>query len=287
MTIEAGGQLTASTRLTDVAGDASANVKGSWVELIASTSNDNEWITVTLGLSSTSYTKIGCLVDIGVGAASSESVVISNIAFVTPGDGSLGPYSLTLPLTIPSGSRVSARTQCSAGSRDLGVGVHLGTEAAFGTSSSNITLGADTSASVGTVVDPGGSANTKGAWSQLVASTSADIDYLVVCIGTVANPTVGVDASFLVDIATGAASSESVIIPNISFGTDNLEVNSQRHIVFLQNIPSGTRVAARSQSTETDATDRLLDVSIIGCNMTAPSSGGTPKQAGRGGGMAG
>lgn len=267
MTIEAGGQDTSDSRGTPVTTGA-ANTKGSWAEIIASTSISAEWITITLDSQENDQP---FLVDIGVGAAAAESAVISNIPFTS---NATTVKSFTLPLTIASGSRISARAQAVTSTRSIDVSVHLSDTASFGTSASNITLGSDTANSLGTVVDPGGAANTKGSWVELSSSTSDDIDLLAVFIGPNANAVIGVTGYFLVDIGIGAAASESVVIANIPYTQNSFEDPIYSPIIFFLNIPSGTRVAARAQSTEIDATDRLIDISIIGCNMTAPSGGG-------------
>lgn len=268
MSVVSYGQDTSDSRGTTVVAGGSTHTKGSWVELAASTSIDAEWITVQLDGPEIDESY---LFDIGVGAAASESVVIANIPLAS---NVVGLRSVTLPLTIPSGSRVSARMQATAALQEADVSIHLSSESAYGTSASNITLGADTSASLGTVLDPGGTANTKGSWVELASSTSADIDYLLVMIGPNDNAVIGnANSNFLIDIATGAAASETVVIANIPYQHNSFEYHFNTTHAFFLPISSGTRVAARAQSTETDATDRLLDIVVIGCNMTAPSGG--------------
>lgn len=261
MTAEAGGQIAASAQLTQIVTDGGSHTKGSWVELIASTSNDNEWIGVEFRNLTADET---CLVDIGVGAASSEAVVIGNIMVWS--NNQVADY-VYLPRTIASGSRISARCQSSNGDVRAAVVLHTGDE--YGTSSSNITIGDDTSASKGTAVDAGSTANTKGSWTEIEASTSADMDWLVVKFGPNDNAATAA-ARFLVDIATGAASSETILIPDIFYRQDTTEHFQCRTFHFQETIPSGTRVAVRSQCDITDATDRVIDVSIVGCDMTAP-----------------
>jgi len=283
MATEALGQATGDSGGTSVTTGA-ADTKGAWVELLASSSADTEWIDIFCYGPAAADNSF--LLDIGVGAAASESVVIANIAFQA---NSAQGTRIGIPLTIASGSRISARAQADVSTRTFEVSGHISTESSYGTSASNITLGADTANSIGVPIDAGATPNTKGAWAEVDASTSADIDYFVVLIGPNDNAVITAEAGFLIDIATGASSSEVVLIGDIEYRQNNLEVFFGREAPYFEAIASGTRVAARCQSTESDATDRIIDVSIIGCNMTAPAGGGGGgiKLAGRGGGLAG
>lgn len=268
MTLEAAGQDTADTTLTAITSSASANTKGSWVELVASTGQACERMKIDIRSTTDDET---FLIDIGVGAAASESVVISNIQMWTNGPRSA---TFTLPITIASGSRISARCQDSSGSGTIDIAITYNEDDSYGTSASNITIGSDTANSLGTEVDPGGTANTKGSWTELAASTSADIDYLVVMIHNTDNNNIGAVYRVFVDIGTGAAASETVLVPNMYYTHENFEYGFCSFHAIRETINSGTRVSVRAQSDGTDSTDRLVSVSIIGCNMTAPSGGG-------------
>lgn len=88
------------------------------------------------------------------------------------------------------------------------------------------------------VLSAGGSAWTKGSYSQITASTS-EADYLVGIVLSGAN-----SADFEVDIATGGAGSEAVI-STIAF---TKYTNVQGHVVSLPYpiaVGSGVRIAGR------------------------------------------
>jgi hypothetical protein len=270
MALIEGGAVTASSRLTTLTGGGSAHSKGSWVELISSTSQDIEWLEVQFDANDGPSS---VLVDIGTGAASSEVVVVPDIAFFQKFAGSSQAHALTLPISIPSGTRVAARCQGSGASELVNVSIVGGGADSFGTCSNVDAIGEDSTLSKGTVVDAGGTANTKGSWVELEASTANEYNWVVVCINF-NNNTSQQAADYLVDIGTGAASSETVLIPNIHQGTDAFEIGGKRFHCFQVNIPASTRVAARSQCDLTDVTDRLLDVMLLGCELTAPAGGG-------------
>jgi hypothetical protein len=112
------------------------------------------------------------------------------------------------------------------------------------------------------------STNTKGAWTQLIASTTAQTDWLyVTCEFTATN---GVNTTFLVDIGTGASGSETVRIANAGLG-QRLQVTARNMapILFPIRVPSGTRIAARAQS-ESASRAGLMQVQTL--SGAAPSS---------------
>jgi hypothetical protein len=102
----------------------------------------------------------------------------------------------------------------------------------------------DTSSAV--TVTANSSAHTKGAYAELIASTSGNASYIVIeC--EVATATV--NTSTLLDIATGASGSETVLIDNVAIGA---AVRAATRCPFAFGvpiqIPAGTRLSARIQS---------------------------------------
>jgi hypothetical protein len=117
-------------------------------------------------------------------------------------------------------------------------------------------------------------AHTKGAWSQIISSTSANTSFLVLNIGTIAaNAT---NTATLVDIGTGASGSETVVAANIAVGGAGSAGPSNLACAFgiPLKIPSGTRVAARMQSVVTGGKTALLQSALLdtGDYASAPTS---------------
>jgi hypothetical protein len=118
------------------------------------------------------------------------------------------------------------------------------------------------------------SAHTKGAWSQLIASTSADsacIYLRVNGIGTSATNT-----ATLLDIGTGATGSETAIISNVAVGGaagSGFDPNGIYMQVPIQ-IPSGTRISARIQSVVTGGKTATVEAAVGGAGdyAAAPTS---------------
>jgi hypothetical protein len=93
------------------------------------------------------------------------------------------------------------------------------------------------------------SAHTKGAWSELVASTSANASYLIVSVDLSAAAT---DTASLIDIGTGASGSEAALIPNVAAGgAETATTRCPFAFGVPIKIPSGTRLSARIQSVVT------------------------------------
>lgn len=261
---ENAGANTALSRGTSITANATANTKGNFTELIASTSFDATSLLVMLDdiSSATDY-----LIDIAIGGAGSEVVVISNL-IVTGGTGSIvyGGHYL-LPVNIPAGSRVSARCQASTGSAVVRVSAQLFGSGMGGAETLGLvaTYGDNTATSGGTQVDPGGTANTKGSYVQIAASTTYPIRFLVIAIGNKLN-NIRSSQSWLMDVAIGGAGSETVILSNMAFNCSTSPdiITPQTYCMIPVNIPAGTRIAVRAQSDGIDATDRLFDVILYG-----------------------
>jgi hypothetical protein len=104
-------------------------------------------------------------------------------------------------------------------------------------------------ADVGATVTAAASTNTKGSWTQLIASTTKKVVGLVVSISA-GGSTV---CSYMLDIGTGASGSEAVLIPNL-FTRYGSAYGWKSHSIFIPvQIPAATRIAARVQSSSASA----------------------------------
>jgi hypothetical protein len=126
----------------------------------------------------------------------------------------------------------------------------------------NVTLTADTTA------------HTKGAWTQIIASTSGNVSFVIFNVGTVS--TTATNTATLLDIGTGASGSETVVAANIAIGGaggQSAQVTAATFGIPLK-IASGTRVAARIQSVVTGGKTAVLQSAFIdaGDYATAPTS---------------
>jgi len=111
------------------------------------------------------------------------------------------------------------------------------------------------------------SAHTKGAFAQAIASTSANASMLGIVVSGVA--TNATNTATLLDIATGASGSETVIIENIAIGS-----STSTYFAVPFKIASGTRISARIQSVVTGGKTATIAVFLIdaGDYANAPTS---------------
>ena len=105
-------------------------------------------------------------------------------------------------------------------------------------------LRADQQAVTSNIVLTSGTAS-KGAWVELTASTSFQVNYLVAGIDNE-----NTSNEYHIDIGTGAAGSEVVLLPDIHH---HINLTGQNiitlHIPYKVEIPKGTRLAARVAAT--------------------------------------
>jgi hypothetical protein len=258
------GAATTVSRGTSVTASGTANTKGAYAVLSAATPFDAHMIVVMIDDIST---VIDYLLDIAVGAAGVEFVILPNL-YVGGGTGSINYGAIyQFPVQIPKGVRLTARIQASTLSsvarvscllmqQSFSPGQPLGRVDAYG---------ANTATSGGVSVDPGGTANTKGAYSQIIASTTHDMAAMCLAVGNQKNGT-RASQSWLTDIAIGAAGAEQVLISNYSMNCSTSPdiVTPQTSPLLPVSIPAGTRLAVRTQSDGIVSPARLFDAIIYG-----------------------
>lgn len=259
---ETGAHATEAGGVVLTAGGSAHTKAASYTTIIASSSFDARLMVVQLGWWGGGA--VDFLVDIAVGAASSEVIIANNLHFSS----GTGDYctQFEFPIFVPAGTRISARCQATTASRTLRCAVTLGTHGFLPSSPLSVitTYGANTADSGGVQVDPGGTIETKGAYSEITSSLTFDISYFVLAVG-IQNNTVRTSARFLMDIAVGAAGSEVILLPDqfyVCASTGDCLLPAS--ICWPCSIPAGTRVAARAACSINDAADRLFDVVLYG-----------------------
>ena len=218
----------------------SANVKGVWAQLSASTPFDASGLLITLGRPSAAARY---LVDIGLGASSAEREIIANIMFA---NGQAGGTALSffIPIPIKAGQRLVGRCQSSTGSATIRLTVHLitGGFPGLGLSGKATTYGADTADSGGMQVDAHATDITAyGAWSELSASIEAISWMVVLCSDQANTANTSQGASF--DIGAGAASAERVLAQGLAFRIANTETSGPCAWSFPFRVAAGQRLA--------------------------------------------
>jgi hypothetical protein len=256
---QAAGINTAATLPSLVTASSTNNTKGSWSQLIAATSADCVMMEVVAYFSGGSYGSnlVNASVDIGIGGAGSEVVVIPDLV-ISPSYISIQLVRILVPICIPAGTRVSARAQVDIGSAVTAVYVSatlFDGDFSVGEGAAGVTaIGFNSAATKGTPVTPSATAHTKGAYAQLTASTPRDFYGFFVIF----NLTYGELCFSLFDIAIGASGSEFNIIPNRFVLQGDLANNAGSFTdpvspFIPMRIPSGTRISARAQSSKASA----------------------------------
>ena len=109
------GAVVANSAGTLVTDSGTAGTKGAWAQLIGSTLYDITWLAISITSQASFLTT--AFVDIGIGAAGSEMVVISNLMLSITGDDS-APAQYVLPVYIPARTRIAARCMSANGSNN-------------------------------------------------------------------------------------------------------------------------------------------------------------------------
>lgn len=254
------GAATASSKGTAMTA-GTANVKGAYVQFSASLASNVDYLIINADTFSS--TGFSCI-DIAVGAAASEQIILADLSIggIVATEG----RSTFIPFSIPAGSRLAARVQSTANA-DAGNNIDI----VCGSGSASFkpyricdTYGWTSASTKGTSVDPGGTANTKGAYSQIVAATTRDHTGLMWMLDNQGDATLS-NASLLMDIAIGAGGSEQVILPNIilRMNTTGAVTPDCSQVIPVQ-IPTGTRLAVRAQSSVNTAAARAFGITLYG-----------------------
>ncbi len=236
-----------------------ANTMGTYTQLIASTTSDACFIVVIIDTFPSTSPQVAA--DIAIGAGGSEKIICSQLL-----TNELG-FWYTFPCNIPSGTRIAARIQSATASDTTDVslllfdGAFTQIEGAAGVDS----IGFVAASTQGTTIDPGAVGNTKGAYAQLVASSSRDYMGFMICCDTL-NATPGTNTKYLLDVAVGAAGSEVVILSNLQGFRilTNVTAYPGGAAFYPISIPAGSRIAVRAQANNTATPARTFGITLYG-----------------------
>jgi hypothetical protein len=272
--VQTSGPVVSTSAGTAITAGATANTVGSYTTLISSTTNDCAWLEIGIYCPHSSLIVV-LAVNIAVGPAGSEVVIVPDLVATAVGSGTgvVDIKTYYFPCSIPAGSRISANSQSTAGS--VGVAVMAQTyDDAFGSHGAGGVIdvyGFNPSTTLGTSVDPGGTANTKGAFAQLTAATNQDMAGFFLGLHGSPSATGGSSLIYpsLIDIAIGASGSEKIIRPNypINMTASGTACNNPlpgSSPFYPIPIPAGTRIAARAQSFDTATPARQINTVLYG-----------------------
>lgn len=240
--------------------------EATYTELIASTAFDTYFVVITFNNSAAGASNSNNLVDLAIGAAGSEEIIIANLLAgfttntVTPGGG----RSYLFPLFIPSGSRLAATSQSALVSGTVVMQVELlgGPRMPVWAGSQVITYGITTASSRGVLRTPG-SSGAEGAWGEIAAATSQDHEALVLGAQGTNTDTNMTTNGILWDVGIGAAAAEEAIAENLPYMTHSSETTGQQRpwLPIYLPIPSGTRLSVRGSAS---GTAEAIDCALYG-----------------------
>ena len=251
-----------------ITADSTAHTKGAWVDVLSATAFEGFHLEVSVENTRASNTDTSALADIGIDAAggTSYTVLVPNI-LIGHAKETEGARGFQIPVYIPTGSTVAARTQSIVTSDTalIGVVLHGGVPADNPLPAHGLVVDYGTTIASSSGTTPANaSLHTKGAWVELTSATTHPHRGLSVAVQ--GSDDVMGTRRHLFDIATGAATSEVVLIENMYVESSGGEIVTSYLPVagmFQRPIAEGTRLAVRSQANVTNGNDDL-DVAVYG-----------------------
>ena len=219
-----------------------ANTKGSWTQLIASSSGNTSSIVISAAGLGTTATNTATLLDIGTGASGSETTIIADVAVGAAGSTGQGVNnSFETPFKIPSGTRISARIQSVVTSKTSSISAFLMDLGNYDTAPTSVdVIGADTANSKGISFS-----GASGSWTEGIASTSRNYRAVCCVLSSHNSDIAGITLNW--DVGIGASGSE------VAFGGGRSSVSANELLsnaipynsLFGRKIPAGSRLAVR------------------------------------------
>jgi hypothetical protein len=247
-----------TTSLGTVCTSGAADTMGAFTTLVASAPSDCCWMGVII-FNSGSGVGDNCAVNVAVGASGSEKIIAQQL-IGQDSSGTNQQVCYFFPVSIAAGTRISAQSQQVNKTRAITVIVYL-FDGAFTMMEGHAGVDSNgfTAASTEGTELIGGTANTKGSFAQLIASTARDYVGIIIALDDLNGTSAA--GTFLIDLAQGASGSETVIVPNFGASAENDTVTPQNSGYIPIPIPAGTRIAARCQSS---AASNKIGITVYG-----------------------
>jgi hypothetical protein len=249
-----------TTGVTITASGTPHALSASFTDLFAATAHDTYWVSLLCHGSASPATQTDALLNIYIGAAAAEVLLIPDLAVGWSVSAGGGGYCKTyeFPLFIPAGSRISAKSRALVGSQTIEVmmQLHGGGEPSGWCGRGVESVGANTAASQGTSVTPGGA--SEGSFTDIGTTVNAWRYILVMPQGTLTDTNM-TTAMQSYDIGVGGATYKSLeefwFINNGASETSGPLMSRGRFV----EVPAGTALQLRGQSSGTaEAMDCLI-----------------------------
>jgi hypothetical protein len=224
--------------------------KGAWAEVISSLTDETYGLLICVNSNTTTNNSRNTVIDIGVGAAASEIVLIpdligGNASNYNTGGGGVWYY---FPVSIPAGTRVSARAQST-----VTTALRVFAQAFQRPLQPSMLKRAAFVEAIGTGTLPNGTDVTsgttnKGAWTLLGTTTQRCWFWQLGVQVSSADVSQGTNV-YHIDLARGDGTNYNIIINNMYFNTSSSENHSQSAVTIgcEYPVPAGSNIYARAQ----------------------------------------
>lgn len=253
---DAGTDEAGSLAGTSVQESGTNNVKGSWAQLTPAAPFDVSWMLVVLKNNAGTY----FVYDIGVGAASSEVVVLSNLIHSQQMS---DRRHYLFPVSIPARTRIAVRCATLQAPQSASYAYVILFDsslagAAEGAAGAEF-FGFDSGNAWGTQVNCLAN-KVKGSWTPIIASTSRD--YIGLLLNFDARLADFWGTGLNIDIGIGSAGSEIPILSDLIFMFGQYDVAPHCYAPFFIAIPVGTRISVRGCTSS--VSDKTVGATICG-----------------------
>lgn len=216
-----------------------AHTKGAWTELISSTTHTSSQLVFAAGLSQASQNS-AALVDIGVGPAGSEVLIIENLPCGMAASNS--NWQVPLPVEVPAGSRIAIRFQCDFAGKVGTFGLSVFTDGA-------IQPGALTVLGYNSATSKGIQLQLDGSWVEISASAPAAYRYLVVVPSAGSAGLQNNDGSVILGVGAAGSEVERVGVGVSTSSGESISCGSMdpswSSSAIQRGVPAGVRIAAK------------------------------------------
>lgn len=234
------GACTSTSNTTTISSATTANTKGSYTQLIASTNSDATWMTVILDGAEAAGSGLNISVDIAVGASGSEKIIVDNLYYSLVNSITTYEATYSFPCAIPKGTAISARCQDTLSKQIINAEIILFDSPYFmieGCGGAD-SIGFNAGNTTGTPI------TANNTWIQLTSSTTRDYNALMVTYGLLAYAATGVNlGNSQFNIGVGSAGNEKILIPNIPYLASIVQP-TYTYSTYYTYIPKGTRLCA-------------------------------------------
>lgn len=270
-----GGSTPSSAGGLTLTANATINTVGSYVELVTSTPRDTTWALVTIQDTLIATGGATGSINIATGASGSEAVQVANLIMqhdsLSSEAGDCATY--WFPWVVPAGTRIAANCQSDNASNTYAVSIMLFDDAMGSVVGGGHidTIGFNSATTLGTLIDPGATALTKGAYSVVTSSLTYDLAGFFLGFDGQGG-TGSSQVRWTLDIATGATGSEVVLLPDFqlysrAISTSSKPIYPPNTPYFPIQIPAGTQINARAQCNVVTATSRKFGVTLYGARL--------------------